>query len=221
MNLLSLKWVKKFDQLDMRSRLLIVIGVSVLMYFFWKTLIHQSIDNYKKSLIDQSEQLQESIKDMKDQISSAEDLIKQNPQLVLQKQVEEAKNKSVLLDKEIYKRTSSMVSPKDMNKIVATLIGQSKGLSLLKIDSLDKKAFSELKNSTSDSEKTKLNIFEHGISVEMMGGYFETMNFLRNLERNHLNVVWDELSYEVLEYPKAKIKLVMHTLSLDEGWIGV
>ena len=34
-------------------------------------------------------------------------------------------------------------------------------------------------------------------------------------------VFWDELAYEVVKYPMGKVTLIIHTLSLEDGFIDV
>ena len=34
-------------------------------------------------------------------------------------------------------------------------------------------------------------------------------------------IFWDDIKFEVDEYPNAIITITVHTISLDKGWIGV
>ena len=45
------------------------------------------------------------------------------------------------------------------------------------------------------------------------GDFFNTLNYLQALEKTSWPIFWDQLTYTVTEYPKAKIVLRVHTLS--------
>jgi len=66
-----------------------------------------------------------------------------------------------------------------------------------------------------------MNIFQHFISMEIAGGYFDVLAFMKDIESRKLNIMWDEINYEVQTYPVANVKIIIHTLSLDEGLLGV
>ena len=245
MNGLTLKLSKKFEFLLFHQKIMVCAALLVGLYFFWNVLINQSVTVFRGGFVEKSRVLKGEIEEMKHKISAATDSVKNNPQQGLSQQMIDAKKTSEELDKKIHEKTVSMVSPKDMNAILAQVIQKSEGLSVLKIQSLEKKLLVHIKKSDgvkSDDAKNgdtkrkppsndkspeesvlnnNLSVFEHGISLEMSGGYFETLNFLKELEKHHLSVVWDAIDYEVVKYPKASIKIVMHTLSLDEDFIGV
>ncbi|MBP6103638.1 MAG: hypothetical protein KA508_01005 [Gammaproteobacteria bacterium] len=216
----------------------------VFLYIFWSFIIDQSFVGFREDFSKQSKALKSKIEETKLKINEASDIVKSNPKQGLSQQVDGAKKTSAELDKKIHDRTARMVSPKDMNSILEQVIQKSDGLIVLKMESLGKKILVQKKtegtqsgNGQSDSlkndsfqkddtigrstQKGNLSIFEHGLSIELSGGYFETLDFLKSLEKRHLSVVWDEIDYDVVKYPQAEIKIVMHTLSLDEDWIGV
>lgn len=64
-------------------------------------------------------------------------------------------------------------------------------------------------------------VYQHGLEVVFQGDYHSTLRYLRKLEQLPWKFYWDEVTYEVLQYPKAQISVHIHTLSLDKGWIGV
>lgn len=64
-------------------------------------------------------------------------------------------------------------------------------------------------------------VYQHGLQVVFQGDYHSTLSYLRKLEQLPWKFYWDEVTYEVLQYPKAQISIRIHTLSLEKGWIGV
>lgn len=68
---------------------------------------------------------------------------------------------------------------------------------------------------------TPPEVYQHGLEMVFQGDYNNTLNYLKKLQRLPWKFYWDEVRYEVLEYPKVRISLRIHTLSLEKGWIGV
>jgi len=44
---------------------------------------------------------------------------------------------------------------------------------------------------------------------------------MRELESLEWRFFWDNLEYEVIEYPRGLITFTLYTISLDKDWIGV
>ncbi len=242
---LTLKLSRKFEFLLFHQKIMVCVALLVGLYVFWNVLINESLTAFRGGFVEKSRVLKDEITEMKAKINTASDTVKNNPQQGLSQQMIDAKKTGDELDKKIHDRTVSMVSPKDMNNILAQVIQKSEGLLVLKIQSMEKKLLVQIKKSDgaqSDNakndgtkstplkddkapanavSKNNLSVFEHGISLEMSGGYFDTLHFLKELEKHHLSVVWDAIDYEVVKYPKASIKIMMHTLGLDEDFIGV
>ena len=79
---------------------------------------------------------------------------------------------------------------------------------------------SEPENSVSNAA-TLPEVYKHGLEIVFQGDYNSTLSYLRKLEQLPWKFYWEEVVYEVLDYPKAQIMVRIHTLSLDKGWISV
>jgi MSHA biogenesis protein MshJ len=64
-------------------------------------------------------------------------------------------------------------------------------------------------------------VYKHGLEIVFQGDYNSTLSYLKKLEQLPWKFYWEEVVYEVLDYPKAQIMVRIHTLSLDKGWISV
>jgi len=64
-------------------------------------------------------------------------------------------------------------------------------------------------------------VFVHGIVLEFQGSFLDTLKYLRFLEDVSGSFFWDSISFNREEWPTARITLEIHTLSTEEGFIGV
>jgi len=64
-------------------------------------------------------------------------------------------------------------------------------------------------------------IYRHGVEITLQGGYFELLEYVRQLERLPTQVLWGRLDLAAADYPKVTMKLTLYTLSLDRAWLVV
>ncbi len=232
---------RKFQMLSFNQKIVVCLLLVVVFYILWGFLIDETIASFRLNFERESRSLRAGLSDIQGKLDAASEIVKKNPREGLIQEMNEAKKRSDELDGKIHERTIHMISPKEMNKILNEIIQKSKNLQVFNIQSLTHDPLAELKNSdnTQDAAASKAGaekaqppknvegnkngptIFQHTILIELLGGYFETLNFLKALEKNHLNVVWDQIDYTVTQYPMANIKIMVHTLNLDKDWIGV
>ena len=124
--------------------------------------------------------------------------------------------------------TVEFIRPQQMAGVLRDMLGAENGLVLTRLESLGAAPLfpppeEEEKVSPVDEGKklTKAGIYKHGMRVVFEGDYFKTLVYLQALEAMPWRLYWDSVEYQVLEYPRARVAITVHTLSLDEGWIGV
>ncbi len=220
-NEILIKIEKRFNNFAIREKLLILMALVIAFYSAWHTLLYDYVLATDEEVSKQAQQIKQQINLLEGQIDTISEVLGRDPTFVLQQQARELRRKNKELSKEIYENTKKMVSPKDMNKVLSHLIQKSEGLTVVNIESLQTKPLFAAKSIEENGKPRQLQVFNHGLRIEMLGDYFDTLQFLKELEKQNLNVMWDELDYEVKKYPKANITIVLHTLSLDEGWIDV
>ena len=63
-------------------------------------------------------------------------------------------------------------------------------------------------------------VYRHAIQIQLEGGYFEVIEFLRELESLEWRFYWESLDYRVVDFPRALIDIQLYTLSTSEGMLG-
>lgn len=135
-----------------------------------------------------------------------------------------------VLDEEINNLAGNLVTPDEMTAILTTVLERFTGLELQTFSNLPAEALRE--DFTADNvtaEEASLagdsslsgQVYAHGLAIEFQGDYFTTLKYLRFLEEISGSFFWDSISFQQLEWPVAKVSLQIHTLSTDQGFIGV
>lgn len=119
-----------------------------------------------------------------------------------------------------------LVPPKEMAKLVAQMLRSNARLQLRRIESLPPEVLQESAMGKNAEAKLKTAtaseaIYKHGMRVEFEGEYRDIVNYLRALENMPWRMYWGEIALDAKQHPRASVTLVIYTLSLQEGWIGV
>ncbi|MDO8273065.1 MAG: hypothetical protein Q7U82_14310 [Gammaproteobacteria bacterium] len=123
----------------------------------------------------------------------------------------------------------NLVSPNAMTQVLTTVLDAQPGLKLVRVENRDPEPLTgvnEVADIAADvgapvAAALGLQVFRHRLVLEFQGDYFSTLRYLLFLEAMEENFFWDSISYEQLEWPEARVQIELHTLSSEEGFIGV
>lgn len=139
------------------------------------------------------------------------------------------------LQSQIQALAGDLVTPNQMTELLTTVLERQSGLELNSFRNVAAQPLRTGLNENSGSDEggesfDGLNdsldeitgqVYSHGLIIEFEGDYFSTLKYLRFLEQLTGSFFWDEISFQQGEWPNASITLEIHTLSTDQGFIGV
>ncbi len=139
------------------------------------------------------------------------------------------------LDGEIQALAGDLVTPNQMTQLLRTVLERQSGLDLVSFRNVDAQPLREASTNAAElleedgainfedvsREEVVGQVYSHGLVIEFEGDYFSTLNYLRFLEDVTGSFFWDAISFSQLEWPNARVTLEIHTLSTDQGFIGV
>ena len=64
-------------------------------------------------------------------------------------------------------------------------------------------------------------VYKHGVEIVVEGGYPELMDYLAQLEKLPVRVIWGNLKLRVDGYPRTTMSLTIYTLSLEKKWLNI
>lgn len=229
--------IEAFERVSEREQKIVMATASIVIFMmFFMLVIEPNIlqANSDKeayvSVTDINEKVERQIKATLD--SKYED-----PNDALRKALKRLKEKEVLLDTRISALTKALVDPKNMVYILKSVLSESKGIELISLENLpsediyfsnDKSVEEDKKNTIDDlleSEKSTDNnagiIYKHALEVVVEADFQSMIDYLERLDQIEWKVFWQDLSYEVKEYPKGQLKIKIYTLSTSQEVLGV
>lgn len=215
-----LKIIDRFDQQAIRIRLLLTLVLmavfAMLVDFLWLADNFKQAESLRAEIV-QTDKIIDELIISQTQLNENVVNAKNHPLL---KDIEETNQQIEHFKALLEQKTINLIKPEIMSTVLNEILQHSKKLKLL---SLTKQAPIELfsqKDLAPEDNTKQLQIYRHLVHITFEGQYDDTESFIRLLEDMPQKVNFESLTYEVDEYPLARIILVVSTLSFDEEWIG-
>jgi len=216
------KWAERFEAFSLRERMLVSGAVVVVMFLVWDTMVMSPEAMRQKRIVSEMHGINQQMEQVAVQIQALTAKLRGAEAQHLIARTKEIQALLSNLKQQEQNLTVEFIRPQQMAGVLRDMLGAESGLVLTKLESLGAAPlFPPPETEAGDKAPAKGNIYKHGMRVVFEGDYFKTLAYLRALEALPWRLYWDNVEYQVLEYPKARIAITVHTLSLDEGWIGV
>lgn len=220
----------KFLQLTSREQFLLLLTGLVLIFF---GISYAFIDDKSTKIVTfdkQSRVMTSGNQALGFSIKEYQKALKQDPNKDTVKQIAQLETKLSNIDKQLVDLTTELISPTQMREALLKLLKLEPGVSLLSFELMGAKPLLELdptqqKSTTGQvsptSEQLGLNLYKHGIKIKLTGKYFQLRNYLRQLEQLRWKFFWQDFQFEVKEYPRSEVEIMIYSLGLNKEFIGV
>jgi MSHA biogenesis protein MshJ len=230
------KIAEKIDNLSLRERAMVFIGIIAVVFTLWDSLLMAPLELEQKKMISNLNKKNAERIALVSQVQNTTKQSQVDPNAENVAKLKSLRSKLIDVQADLESSTDSLVSPKDMPKILETVLHKTGGLTLLNLRSLGvtslvDKEKTQIVNadgqSPEDDSESRLsadnieNAYKHGLRIEFSGEYLTTLDYLRSLEELEWGFFWENFELNVNEYPESKIAIEIFTLSLNEEWIGV
>lgn len=116
--------------------------------------------------------------------------------------------------------TSDLIDPTQMRIVLEELLQAQRGLRLISLSNLDVRPLVEADEDSERSDDSP-QLYRHGLVLVLEGAFLDCLAYLRSVEALPWQLYWSRLELEADDFPGNRILVELHTLSLEEEWIGV
>jgi len=209
----------RIDALSLRERALIFLALTALIYLFWNGMLMAPLEQQQRTLLGQIETLRGEVQALDEQTVALLEQHNIDPNAAERDQITRLESQLTHADRQIKEMISGLIEPQQMPKILEQILQKHDGLAFIRLENLGREALVDVTND--QRGKDEPGIFKHTMRLELEGSFMHTLAYLRELETLPWQFRWNEVELTMLEYPRAKVVITVHTLSLQEGWIGV
>lgn len=237
-------WLKKFTEwFDVRPQaerfILAFIGFGGLIYFF-VILINDPAKQEIASLDRQLSTVQRRLIDQRTNAAELQLTGVEDPDSFIRERLSALIADQTAVQDDIELLAGNLVSPNGMTQMLTGVLDSQEGLTLIKVENIAPRALTNglarggvaeaaataattaaATTATSALRSVGFQVFRHGLILEFQGDYFSTLRYLMYLEEMDQSFFWDSFQFEQTLWPEARVRLELHTLSSEEGFIGV
>lgn len=210
-------WV---DAQPLRQRGLLLLATLVLLFAGWDLLLMRGVDLRVRTARDEQATLEKQLRTIELRVETLSQAMGVDPDVDRRRQEVELERQLVALDAQLGERAADLIPPREMVRVLKELLGRETELRLERIETLDAIPL-HAQDGDDLADAAGPRIFEHVLEMDFRGGYLSTLRYLQAIEALPWRFHWDALEYQVEEYPQARVRLRLLSLSTEEGWIGV
>lgn len=214
-----LEWQQKIDALTQRERVILFATAVVAVIMLIQLVLIDPVLAKRKQLARQQQQLESQIVQQRAEQQMIAAVLGGG---VNREKIAHRDNLKATvedLDKKIQSSVLALIPPQLMAEVLESILKQTEQLKLTGLENLPVEPV--LEQAAAEGSTSKQGLYRHRFSMSLTGEYSSVIAYLEKLTALPWRFHWDSLFYEVSEYPKATIKLDVHTVSMSEEWIGV
>lgn len=211
----------KFDALSLRERVLIMSALLGLLAVLWDSLLIKPLHRQRRQQTQQINDLRLEIVGLEQAMAEMAERGSVDPDRQTREAIEALNQDLAVVDDQMESMTAGLINPREMAGVLEQLLARKIGLQIVSLRSLPAEGLLPRVAAPGAEGAPAARIFKHGLELELTGGYLDTLRFLQALEKLRWRFFWDRIELSVEQHPVARIKLMLYTLSLQEGWIGV
>ncbi|MBI1423966.1 MAG: hypothetical protein GC149_10910 [Gammaproteobacteria bacterium] len=227
---MTLRWKQfhqQYEALSLRERILVSASILIAIVVLWYILLFSPMYASHSDTQTQFAKLQTSIKTLQQQQQTLQQRQQQDPLRELKERIAQLNKHITDTDERLKDKLHGLIPPQQMAKVLESVLQQHHELTLIKLQSLPatplitRAAASDKTEAKTPVQGKSSEVYRHGLQLEFEGSYLATLAYLKALQTLPWEFYWDEVRLDVEKYPRAKVTITVHTLSLTEGWIGV
>lgn len=216
MNNLSWKELQKmFIARSLRERAILCIAILVLVFYGWLVYAFDAINASQDAA---QRQITSTVAQINNEINRNQQIqntFTNDPNAFARTRRDELQVQVDELDARLLGLYGELILPSQMANILSDILRRETTLRLVSVENLVPE---ELFDS---GVATDVQVYKHGLSLQLEGEYLETIRFLKQVEELNVNFFWETLIYQVGTHPEGSINLNIFTLSTERGFIGV
>lgn len=201
----------KFEAFSSREKWLTAMSGLIVVAGLGGMFILEPLHQTQIYTEDQLKQTQNSVQEFNLLNQNMQKKLSVSPNLELEQKLAKLNIEIRDLALQMKNKVDGLVSAPKMPELMESVLKQSKGLTLLSMQSLPAKELA----ATEDA-----SYYLHEVQLKLKGKFFDIQKYLEMLEALPAKYYWRSVNYEVVQYPWAVFTINVYTLSESSVFIG-
>ncbi|GAB4175945.1 MAG: hypothetical protein OHK0026_11580 [Rhodocyclaceae bacterium] len=222
-------YLDRFDAMSLRERILVYAAAGLVAVYLGDALFISPLARQTAAYDSQIAAQRSESQGLRGQIDALRADARQDPDAAAKARIRAIEARLGTLDASLQGAQKKLVAPERMASLIQDLLRRNPRIELAGLRTLPRMPLvsgeagaAEPANPAADKPARAGALqagFRHGIEITLRGSYLDLLAWLTQLEALPWKVYWDSLAIQVEEHPRARLVLVLYTLSLDETWL--
>ena len=224
-------FAERVDALLLRERVLLLGAALMLTAYVWDKWFLQPMDARRQNLQAQVQTASESLQRIEAATTEWVATASVDPDAAARAHLaalaKDLKDARALVEA----KAGRMVAPEQMPEVLKTVLSRFQELEFVSLEGLkvEQVAMAPAPDAATGAPAPALKpgqdklygVYRHGIRIRFKGSFPATVEYLHALERLPVGFYWDTIDLRTGKTPEVDGALVVFTVSLGAGWIGV
>lgn len=221
MNRRIAKWTDLFDQRsDSEKILLAVLVLGVLVWLLW-SLMYAPAAAETAALKRQLSNAESRLETLQLREQTALRASSEDPDVAARQRVARAIQDQEQMRERIDLLAGNLVPPATMTRLLTAILEDGSGLRLLRVENRVPQPLRDTVSNAGGEAGNSAEVYRHSLVLELEGEYLALITYLRRVESLGVVFFWDRVQYMQTQWPVGRVTLELHTLSSEEGFVGV
>lgn len=220
-----------FDNRSSAEKVLIAFGIVAALAWLFFILVWEPETNAIQQLQQQVSTTESRLAAMQQRETIAATMGNEDPNMAVRQRIERAIADQARMQSRIEELAGNLVTPQSMTRLLTSMLEDRSGLTLVRVENSPPQPMRPVETvvdpASPEEAATVLantghqQVYKHSLLLELEGDYLSLINYLRRVESFSERFFWDEIGFQQTTWPNARITLQLHTLSAEEGFVGV
>lgn len=238
------QFAARIDALTVKERVLVVSSLLLAVSMAWQSLLIDPLAVRKQTLQAEVTSASEALQRIEAVSAGLMADAQLDPDAATRQMIAAREQELAAMRERVEAKVGKVVPPAQMAKVLETVLGRIRDLEFVGLEGLGVEPLVQPEEAQQaphagthggtppvrDARATpplvaapapRRTAYRHGIRIRFAGSYIAAINYLRALEALPWGFFWDRVELETRDFPRVEGSIVVYTVSLDEGWIGV
>lgn len=205
---------ERINSFSLRERGLLFLAVLATVFLLWDLAVMSPISDRQETTQEQLEQVRGRVDSLNQSIQAMVQERQRDPDAELAARRDALQQEVAALERRINDLHSGVSSPHRAISVLTSLLADRPDLSVVRLENLPS-------NPLVGGNLGEGGIFVHRVRLVVESDFEGILGYMALIEKLPEGVYWESLKLEVPEWPTNRVEMVLYSLALNDGWLGI
>lgn len=206
---------------ERRERVLMLVATAAIVALGAWQLLVTPVMQAQSRVADRIEKKQQSLESLSQQEDKLLQKLQEDPNEPLHERISQLQKRLERYDQQLEELTTGLISPPEMVALLRRMLARHDGVALESVSHRAPEPVVVSDEGDTGNDEQDASLYAHPVEVTVSGGFHDVLAYLRDLEGLDERLGWRSLDYRTQDWPEARVRIRLHTLSLHKEWLGV